>query len=376
MTQAQIEIQLLAMTTAVACSLCGVFLVLRRMTLMSDAISHTVLLGIVIAYFMTGDLASPWLIVGATTSGVLTVLMVESLQKTGVVREDAAIGLVFPALFSIAVLLISIFSRNVHLDMDSVLVGKIALAPLPSRRMEIWGYDFGPKSLMLMVAIIIMNLGFIFVFFKELKVSTFDPAFSKAIGFNPYWIHLGLILSVSTTAVASFDAVGSILVVALMAGPAATAYLLTDKLSNMLAWSCIIGMASAVMGYWLAHFLDASISGSMSTITGIIFGFTFLFAPERGLLSVWNRNKVRNRKFKLALLLVHLTQHEGTIREEEECHIESLHLHLRWDEYEARSVAFEAVETYCATQENKVLKLTPKGRIIALESLQLGTNLN
>ncbi len=376
MTQAQLEIQLLAMATAVACSLCGVFLVLRRMSLLSDAISHTVLIGIVIAFFLTGDMTSPWLLVGATTAGVFTVLLVESLQKTGVVREDAAIGLVFPALFSIAVLLISIYSKNVHLDMDAVLVGKIALTPLPSRRLEFGGYDFGPKSLALMIAIIIVNIGFIILFFKELKVSTFDPAFSKAIGFNPYWIHLGLVLSVSTTAVASFDAVGSILVVALMAAPAATAYLLTDKLSIMLVWSCIIGMLCAVLGYWLAHFLDASIAGSMATVAGILFGLTFFFAPDRGLFSVWQRAKIRDRKFKLALLLVHLTHHEGTIRELEECNIESLHLHLRWNEYETRSVAFEAVESFCASQENKVLRLTPKGRIIALESLQIGTNLS
>ncbi len=375
MTQAQLEIQLLAMATSIACSLCGVFLVLRRMTLLSDAISHTVLIGIVLAFFLTGDLSSPWLLVGATLAGVLTVIMVETLQRTGVVREDAAIGLVFPALFSIAVLLISVYSRNVHLDMDAVLVGKIAFTPLPSRRLELWGYDFGPKSLALMIAIIFINLGFILLFFKELKVSTFDPAFSKAMGFTPYYIHLGLVLCVSTTAVASFDAVGSILVVALMSAPAATAYLLTDKLSKMLVWSCATGIASAVGGYWLAHFLDASISGSMATVAGFLFTIAFIFAPKRGLFSQWQLAKMRNRKFKLVLLLVHLTQHEDTMREGEECNIENLHLHLRWDDYISRSIAFQAIDEGCAIDSNKVLKLTPRGRALALESLQLGTNL-
>lgn len=124
MTQAQWEIILLASLTAMACSLPGVFLVLRRMTLLSDAISHTVLLGIVAAFFLTGSLTSPWLIIGAASMGVFTVVLVEGIQKSTLVREDAAIGLVFPALFSLAVLLISLFGKNVHLDLDSVLLGE------------------------------------------------------------------------------------------------------------------------------------------------------------------------------------------------------------------------------------------------------------
>src|SRR5690606_4112912 len=122
----QIEIQLIAATVAVACALPGVFLVLRRMAMMSDAISHTVLLGIVVGFFITRDLASPLLIVGATLTGVLTVTLVEVLNRTRLVREDAAIGLVFPALFSIAVILISRYAGDVHLDTDAVLLGELA----------------------------------------------------------------------------------------------------------------------------------------------------------------------------------------------------------------------------------------------------------
>ena len=117
----QIEIQLIAILTAVACALPGVFLVLRRMAMMSDAISHTVLLGIVLGFFLVGDLASPLLIFGAALMGVVTVSLVALLERTRLVKEDAAIGLVFPALFSIAVILISRYAGNVHLDVDAVL---------------------------------------------------------------------------------------------------------------------------------------------------------------------------------------------------------------------------------------------------------------
>ena len=141
----QLEIQLIAAVVAVACALPGVFLVLRRMAMMSDAISHTVLLGIVLGFFLVGDLGSPLLIFGAAATGVLTVVLVEVLNRTRLVKEDAAIGLVFPALFSLAVILISRYAGNVHLDMDAVLLGELAFAPFD--RLVVLGTDIGPRAL-------------------------------------------------------------------------------------------------------------------------------------------------------------------------------------------------------------------------------------
>ena len=144
MTQPQIEIQLIAMVVAIACAIPGVFLVLRKMALISDAISHSILPGIVIGFFITQDLNSPLLIALAAVTGVITVVLVEWIQKTGLVKEDTAIGLVFPALFSIGVILIAKNANDVHLDVDAVLLGELAFAPFD--RLMMSGMDMGPKS--------------------------------------------------------------------------------------------------------------------------------------------------------------------------------------------------------------------------------------
>ncbi len=242
MTITQIEIQLIAAVVAVACALPGVFLVLRRMAMMSDAISHTVLLGIVLSFFVVQTLDSPWLILGAAVMGVITVSLVELLSHTKLVKQDAAIGLVFPALFSVAVILISRFARGVHLDVDAVLLGELAFAPFD--RLTFFSLDL-PRSLVVMGIILLINLIFISLFYKELKLTTFDAGLAAALGFSPTLLHYGLMGLVSITAVGAFDAVGSVLVVALMVTPAAAAYLLTNNLRRMLVLSALIGVISA-----------------------------------------------------------------------------------------------------------------------------------
>src|SRR5690606_22667139 len=246
MTTPQIEIQLIAAVTAVACALPGVFLVLRRMALMSDAISHAILIGIVLAFFITEDLASPLLIVGATLTGVVTVSLVELLNRTGRVREDAAIGLVFPVLFSAAVLLIARYAGNVHLDTDAVLLGELAFAPFD--RFIVAGWDLGPRALYLMGGILALNVVVIGLLYKELKLVTFDAGLAAALGFAPAVVHYILMSLVSVTAVGAFEAVGSILVVALMIAPPATAYLLTDRLPVMLGLGALTGAVAAIGG--------------------------------------------------------------------------------------------------------------------------------
>lgn len=279
----QIEIQLLAAVVAAACALPGVFLILRRMALLSDAISHSVLLGIVLAFFVVRDLGSPVLLLGAAAMGVLTVALVEMMHRTRLVREDAAIGLVFPALFSLGVILISRYAGDVHLDLDAVLLGEIAFAPFD--RLVVGGRDLGPRGLWVMGSILLLNAAAIAVFYKELKLTTFDAALAAALGFSPAVVHYGFMTLVSITAVGAFDAVGSILVIALMIAPPAAVYLLTDRLSAMLLLSVLIGVSSAISGYWLAHLLDASIAGAMATMAGAHFALALLFAPEQGIVA-------------------------------------------------------------------------------------------
>ncbi|MDQ2086574.1 metal ABC transporter permease [Herbivorax sp. ANBcel31] len=282
MSNPQFEIQLIAALTGLTCTLAGSFLVLRKMAMMSDAISHSILAGIAIAFLYTRNVHSPLLIIGAAVTGLLTVVLVEILKSTNLVYEDSAIGLVFTALFSIGVIIISKFARNVHLDIDAVLLGEIAFAPF--RRFYMGNIDLGPKSFYVMGAILIINISFISLFYKELKIVTFDPSLAFALGISPGIIHYGLMGVVSVTAIGAFDTVGSILVVALMVVPPLTAYLLTDNLKFMILISAILGISAGILGYQLARILDVSISGSMATITGIMFLFAIIISPQKGII--------------------------------------------------------------------------------------------
>lgn len=355
MTSPQIEIQLIAAVVAVACAIPGVFLVLRKMALISDAISHSILPGIVAGFFITQDLNSPLLILLAALTGVITVILVEAIQKTGLVKEDTAIGLVFPALFSIGVILIAKNANDIHLDIDAVLLGELAFAPFD--RLLISGMDVGPKSLWLMGGILIITVVLLLLFFKELKISTFDVGLSSAMGISPVVMHYGLMSVSSITVVGAFDAVGAILVVALIIAPAATAYLLTSDLRRMLWLSIGFGVFSAIGGYWLAHILDASISGSMTTVLGIVFLLVYLFAPKKGLLSVLYRQKQQRTEVSLITFLLHLNNHS----EETERHINHLTEHINWQTVRAKTVLELALKNNLITIANDIVSLTEKG---------------
>jgi manganese/zinc/iron transport system permease protein len=367
MTTIQLELQLIAAAAAAACALPGVFLVLRRMAMMSDAITHTVLLGIVLAFFVTGNLSSPLLLFGAALMGVVTVALVELLMQTRLVKEDAAIGLIFPALFSLAVILISRYASGVHLDTDAVLMGELAFAPFT--RFTPYGYDIGPLSLYLMGGILILNLVFIGLFYKELKLATFDAGLAASLGFAPGLLHYALMTLVSVTAVGAFETVGSILVVALMIAPPITAYLLTDRLSRMIGLSVVIGVVSAISGYWLAFWLDASIAGSMASMAGILFGLAFLLAPQRGLLAmIWLRKRQR-LEFAQTMLAIHLLQHEGLPESKLENNLDHLHKHLRWEPAFAVSVVQQAKQQRLLLTVNGNLVLSDRGRALAQEAM-------
>lgn len=360
----QIEIQLIAAVVAMACAIPGVFLVLRKMALISDAISHSILPGIVIGFFITQDLNSPLLIFLAAITGVITVILVEYLQKTNLVKEDTAIGLVFPMLFSIGVIMISKNASDVHLDIDAVLLGELAFAPFD--RMEINGYDLGPKSLWVMGSILLSLLFLLFLFFKELKVSTFDPGLAAAMGISPVLIHYGLMLVSSITIVGAFDAVGAILVVALMIAPAATAYLLTTDLKKMIGLSLFFGVFAAILGYWMAHILDASIAGSIATVLGLLFFIVYLTAPANGLFSVLYRQRRQKIEVSLLTFLIHLSRHQ----EESERHINHLQEHIDWHEIRAKKVLDLALKNNLITIEKDIITLTEKGGMFTEKSLE------
>ncbi|TNJ45413.1 metal ABC transporter permease [Tamlana fucoidanivorans] len=355
MTSAQFEIQLIACIVAIACAIPGTFLVLRKMAMISDAISHSILPGIVIGFFITHDLNSPFLIVLAAITGIITVVLVEYIQKTGLVKEDTAIGLVFPILFSIGVILIAKNANDVHLDVDAVLLGELAFAPFD--RFVVSGFDLGPKSLWIIGCILIITVILLFAFFKELKVSTFDAGLSASLGFSPALIHYGLMTMSSITTVGAFDAVGAILVVALMIAPAAAAYLLTNDLKRMLLYAICFGIFSAISGYWVAHALDASIAGSITTMLGLVFLLLYLFAPNKGIIAVLYREKQQRTEVSLLTFLLHLKNHT----EETERHVNHLNEHINWQKVRSKTVLELALKNNMIKFDKNIVSLTKKG---------------
>jgi manganese/zinc/iron transport system permease protein len=260
----------------------GSFLILRRMAMLGDAISHAVLPGIAVAYLLTHSRSPLVMVVGAAIFGLLAAYVVQALQRAGV-QEDAGIGVTFTALFAVGVVLIALYAGMVHLDLDHVLYGEIAYAPWD--QWMVGDLSLGPRALWTMGAIFLVDLGAIALFFKELKVCAFDPSTAAALGINVTFFHYLLMSLVSITTVGAFDSVGAILVVAMLVVPGATAYLLTERLSVMLALAVLQGALSSLLGYFLARWTDSSIAAAMSTVSGFLFLLAFLFAPQTGLVA-------------------------------------------------------------------------------------------
>jgi manganese/zinc/iron transport system permease protein len=359
----ELEILAIAVVTAVACALPGSFLVLRRMAMTSDAISHAILPGIVVAFLLTGELSSPLLMIAASATGVLTVALIEGLSRTRLVGEDAAIGIAFPALFSLGVILISAAASDVHLDTDVVLLGELAFAPFD--RLSVAGLDLGPKALVSMLVILALNLLLVVAAGKELELATLDEELAAALGFSPAIVHYGLMTAVSLTAVGAFNAVGSILVVALMIAPPATAWLLTDRLRSMLWLSAVVAALGAALGYGVAWLTDVSIAGAMASTAGALFALVLLAAPERGLLAQARRRGRQRLEFHSRMLVVHLLHHAGGPGEVRENRLDGLHRHLRWSPSTTRQVVRHAEQRGLVEGRDALLQLTDHGRVLA-----------
>lgn len=259
----------LAIVTALACALPGTFVVLRKNSMLVDAISHAVLPGIVVGYFFTHNLDSPLLIIGAALAGLIVVLGSEWLTRTGLLTGDAPQGLIFPALFSVGVILVTLNFANVHLDTHAVLVGDLNLAAWD--QLTIDGVSIGPSYLYVMLGILALNIGFLAVFYSKLKVTTFDAEFATSIGIRAGLVNAAFMFLVSLTVTAAFNAAGAILVIALMIVPPATAYLLCRSLPVMIALTAVIAVAGALAGFWIAYVLDAATSAGMAVFYGLVF---------------------------------------------------------------------------------------------------------
>jgi manganese/zinc/iron transport system permease protein len=281
------RIMLVGALTNVACALVGCYLVLRRMSLMGDAIAHAVLPGIVLAFVFSGSMNIVPLFIGAALVGLLTTFLTQTLHQFGRVPTDAAMGAVFTSLFALGVVLLKRYISGVHFDVACVYEGSLTSVALDT--VSVAGWEV-PRQLATVLPMVVLNLAAIVLFWKEFKISSFDPAMATTMGYSATLLHYALMALVAMTSVASFQAVGSILVVAMLIVPPATAQLLCDRLSRMVMLACVFAVASAVGGYWLAHRWDVSPAGAMAVFAGGMYTVAVLFAPKYGIVSALVRN--------------------------------------------------------------------------------------
>ena len=286
-----------AALSAVACALPGCFLVLRKMSMMGDAISHAVLPGLAVAFLVTGSRESLTMFVGAAVVGVLTAVFIQAVHQWGRVEQSAAMGVIFTVLFAGGLILMKMYGADaVDLDPGCVLYGQVETVPLTN---TVIGGVRVPTAVIALGAVLLINLVFIVLLYKELKISTFDPSLATTLGINANLMHYLLMSVVAVTTVAAFQVVGSILVIAMLIVPAAAAHLLTDRLSVMLVIASVIAAVSAAVGHvgavvvpgWFG-FVDAAgfsqstnTAGMMAVTVGLIFLAALLGSPRYGLIS-------------------------------------------------------------------------------------------
>ncbi len=277
------------MLSAMACALLGNYLVLRRMSMMGDAISHAVLPGLAIAFIVTGSRGSLPMLVGATLIGIVTAFLIQAIFRLSGLDKGASMGVIFTTLFALGLILIRQAADHVDLDPSCVLYGAIELTPLDTY--AIGGREV-PRAAVTNGAMLVFNLVFVLVFYKELKITSFDPALATTIGINADLLHYVLMTLVAATTIAAFESVGSILVIAMLIVPGAAAHLLTDRLGVMLGLSLVLAALSAALGHLSAitvpvwfGFRDTSTAGMMAVMTGVLFLLVFLLAPRYGILS-------------------------------------------------------------------------------------------
>ena len=271
-----------AVTTNISCALVGVLLVVRRQSLMGDAISHAVLPGLVVAFLLSGNLGGWAMVLGALGAGLATTFLTETLRQRGGVSADAALGVVYTSLFALGVVMLKRYVNGVHFDVKCVYEGDLLNAAL--RTIELGEVEI-PVALLSGFATLLVVLVVFTVLWKELKLCAFDAALADSMGFSSTLIHYLMMALTALVAAVSFGAVGAILVVAMMIAPAATAHLLTDRLARMAWIAALLAAVWGVVGYGLASALDVSPAGMMATVAGAGYGAAALFAPSHGALA-------------------------------------------------------------------------------------------
>jgi len=344
----------LGVLCACSCALLGNYLVLRKMSLMGDAISHAVLPGLAVAFLVTQSRAGFPMLIGAVVAGVLTALLTELIRGMGKVEEGAAMGVVFSVLFAAGLVIIRQAADHVDLDAECVLHGNMVNVALDA------AMDDGiPHAVLNLAIVLLADILFVAVCYKELRICAFDPALATTLGINATMMHYALMIMVAITAVASFEAVGSILVIAMLIAPAATARLLTDRLGVQLGLSQVFALIAALAGYafavhgpgWMGFTDVAEFNPApmIAVVAGAVFTLTLILAPRYGVLS----------------RLMHRAALSAQIVRED-----ILGLLYRWSEMSPRSPAFPRSQLLAAVGDRPAVKsavrdLVKKGMVRA-----------
>jgi manganese/zinc/iron transport system permease protein len=290
----------IAACTAVSCAVLGVFMFLRGVSLMSDAISHALILGIVLMFLWIRSLTSPLLTIGAAGAGISVVIITEYILRKTTLKKDTAIGFVFPIFFSIAIILISRYARDIHLDLDMVLLGDLVFAPFS--RFYFYDIDCGPQALWSMGISAITVCAVAGIAWRELALTLFDPLYAYCVGRKPAVVYYCIMIVASIVAVGAFNSVGAIVVVALMIIPAASAFCTARSVLGMVMHAVCYALLGVMGGYWMAAWADVSVAGSIATMLGIIFSLVVIGASETGILGrLYTYAHIRTR---IALVLL------------------------------------------------------------------------
>lgn len=347
---------------AISGALLGTFLVLRGESMSGDAISHAIVLGIVLAWMLTGARAGLLPVAGAVLAGVGAVFGAQALARSKLLGQDAATGIVFPAMFALGVLLINLNARNLHLDIDTVLLGEIGFVWLNT--VTIAGIDW-PVAGVTLAAVGAVNVAVVALFWKEWKIAAFDPGLASALGLKPGAMGFLLLALTAATAVAAFDAVGVVLFLAFLIVPAVTGRLVAASVGGMLAVALASGLAAVGIGYAAAFRADVSLGGGMALATGLGLLLALVASPRSGVVAAWVRRRALREEGLVAVLIAHLSAHEGTAEEAEESGPAALVGHLGWRPAQAQAVVAAALDRGVIRREGERLSLTEAGRALA-----------
>ena len=286
---------LIGILAGISCAVPGNFLILKRQALIGDAISHVVLPGIVIAFIFTGVISTIPMLLGAAGAALVAVILIEVIKRLGKIEPGAAMGVVFTGMFALGVLILEqTDTSKVHLDVEHALMGN--LESLIWLKAQGWQSLFDLdvlKTLPDELFRIIIVCGFILfltvIFWRWLKIVTFDEEYARTIGIHSSIINFSLVIITAIAAVAAFESVGSIIVIAMFICPPAAARLMTNKLGIQVIWSIVFAILAAIFGYiiagygplWFGSENSVSAAGMIAVVSGIILLLTCMYGPCR-----------------------------------------------------------------------------------------------